>query len=130
MAQFNTYPAMRAQTFDLPAILSQAEDLRGQRSLIGLMSRLKSDPNYLDFVANGGGFSSYFTEEAAFKKHLERFYTRKGIDYKTVLDSPSKFFYAVERIADSFEMATRLGEYRKAIRKVMRSRPDAGPNTH
>ena len=86
-------------------------------SAIGLMSRLRSDPNYRDFIANGGGFSSYFTEEAAFKKHLKRFYARTGIDYKTVLDTPSKVLYAAERIADAFEMATRLGEYRKAIRK-------------
>ena len=73
-------------------------------------------------VANGGGFSSYFTEEAAFKKHLKRFYASKGINYKTVLDTPSKFFYAIERIADAFEMATRLGEYRKAIRRVITAR--------
>jgi hypothetical protein len=72
------------------------------------------EPSPQDFIANGGGFSSYFVDEAAFKKHLERFYTSKGIDFRTVLDSPSKLPYAVERIADAFEMATRLCEFRRA----------------
>jgi len=82
----------------------------------GMVSRMTSDPNYRDFIANGGGFSSYFVEETAFKTHLERFYGSKGIDYKAVLDSPSKLLYALERFADAFEMSTRLGEYRQAIK--------------
>ncbi|MGH6663168.1 MAG: LPD38 domain-containing protein, partial [Rhodospirillales bacterium] len=83
----------------------------------GLASRVKADQNYRDFVANGGGFSSYLVDEAAFRTHLERFYTRKGIDYGTVLDSPAKMLLGLERVADAFEVATRLGEFRKAIEK-------------
>ena len=33
MPQFNAYPALQARTFDLPAIMRQAEQLKGQRPL-------------------------------------------------------------------------------------------------
>ena len=80
----------------------------------GLKPRIMADDSYKEFIANGGGFSSYFVDEGAFKTHLERFYTSKGIDYRTVLDAPAKLLFAVERIADAFEMSTRLGEYQRA----------------
>ena len=83
----------------------------------GMVSRVKADPNYRDFIANGGGFSSYLVDESAFRVHLERFYRSKGIDYRTVLDSPRKLLFALERIADAVEMSTRLGEFRKAAKK-------------
>ncbi|MHB1219147.1 MAG: LPD38 domain-containing protein [Alphaproteobacteria bacterium] len=86
-------------------------------SLKGMKSRLMADPTYRDFIANGGGSASYFTDEKAFKKHLERFYGEKGINYKTVLDTPSKLLYAAERIADAFEVSTRIGEYKRAIER-------------
>jgi hypothetical protein len=80
----------------------------------GMASRIASDQNYRQFIANGGGFSSYFTDESAFKTHLERFYSERGIDYRTVLDTPSKMLYGLERFADAFEMSTRLGEFQRA----------------
>ncbi len=86
-------------------------------SLRGMASRIKSDENYRDFIANGGGFSSYFVDENAFRTHLEKFYTKKGIDYRTVLDSPARVLFAVERIADAFEMSARLGEFRRARKR-------------
>jgi hypothetical protein len=81
----------------------------------GMASRIASDENYRAYIANGGGFSSYLVDESAFKTHLERFYTSRGIDYRTVIDSPAKLLFAMERVADSFEMATRLGEFRRAV---------------
>jgi hypothetical protein len=89
-------------------------------SAIGLKSRLTKDQNYRDFIANGGGLSSVFTGEKGakpFRQQLQRFYGRKGIDYRTVLDTPAKLLHGVETIADAFEMATRLGEFRRAIHK-------------
>jgi hypothetical protein len=80
----------------------------------GLVSRLKQDANYREFIANGGGMASYLLDETAFRVHLERFYTKKGIDYRTVMDAPAKLLYGAERIADAFEMATRLGEFGRA----------------
>lgn len=79
----------------------------------GMASRIKQDTAYREYLANGGGFASYLTDDATFRAHLERFYTRKGINPKTVLDTPDKMMYFVETLADSFEMSTRLGEYKR-----------------
>ena len=83
-------------------------------SVRGFKSRLTKDPAYREFIANGGGFSSYLVDEGAFKRHLERFYAKKNIDYRTVLDTPAKLLHAVESMVDAFEMSTRLGEYKRA----------------
>lgn len=86
-------------------------------SLQGMRLRMTSDPVYRDFIANGGGLSSIFLDEGALRSKLKRFYQRQGIDYKTVLDTPEKLLNAVETLGDSFEMSTRLGEYRRAIQR-------------
>ena len=83
-------------------------------SAVGLKSRLTQDQNYRDFIANGGGFSSYLLDEGAFKANLSRFYGRRGINYRTVLDTPAKLLLGLERIADAVEMSARLGEFRRA----------------
>ena len=83
-------------------------------SIRGMQSRLKKDATYREFIANGGGFSSYLLDETAFRKHLARFYTKKGINYRMVVDTPGKALYALETIADAFEMSTRLGEFHRA----------------
>ena len=83
-------------------------------SIRGMKSRLTKDKDYQEFIANGGGFSSYLLDEGAFRKHLERFYKKKGIDYRSVMDSPSKLLHGIETITDAFEMSTRLGEYKRA----------------
>lgn len=83
-------------------------------SIRGMKSRVTHDQNYKDFIANGGGFSSYLVDEEAFAKHLEKFYTKKGINPHNVLNTPAKLLYGLETIADAFEMSTRLGEYRRA----------------
>jgi hypothetical protein len=80
----------------------------------GLTSRLTKDQNYKDFIANGGGFSSYFHDAEAYKTHLKRFNARRGIA-QSVLDTPAKFLFMIEYLADATEMSTRLGEYAKAI---------------
>ncbi|MDF2366321.1 LPD38 domain-containing protein [Sneathiella sp.] len=83
-------------------------------SIRGMKSRVMQDQNYKDFIANGGGFSSYLVDEEAFAKHLEKFYTKKGINPHNVLNTPAKLLYGLETIADAFEMSTRLGEFRRA----------------
>ena len=86
-------------------------------SAAGFLHRLRGSQTYRDFLANGGGFSSYLMEEGDFRAHLARFYRGRGIDYRTILDTPRKLFFGLERVADSFEMATRLGEYSRAIKR-------------
>jgi conjugative element/phage-associated large polyvalent protein len=83
-------------------------------SIRGMKSRITKDATYREFIANGGGFSSYLVDERAFKKHLESFYTKKGIDPKYVLDAPGKLLYFMESLTDAFEMSTRLGEFKQA----------------
>lgn len=83
-------------------------------SLKGFKSRLTKDAAYREYIANGGGFSSYLIDEGAFRKHLEGFYSKKGISYRNVINTPAKALYALEHVADAFEMATRLGEFKRA----------------
>nr|MBP8277532.1 hypothetical protein [Propionivibrio sp.] len=86
-------------------------------SLQGMRLRMTNDPLYKDYIANGGGLSSLFLDEHHLRTKLEKFYTRQGIDYRTVLDTPDKILSFVETLGDSFEMSTRLGEYKRAIGK-------------
>lgn len=85
-------------------------------SLQGMRLRLKNDPLYKDYIANGGGLSSLYLDEHHLRTKLEKFYNRQGIDYRTVLDTPDKLLTAIETMADAFEMSTRLGEYNRAIK--------------
>lgn len=82
-------------------------------SVRGMASRITEDPTYKEFIANGGGFASYLRNEETFRAHLDRFYSEKGINLKTVLDTPDKLMYGLETIADAFEMSSRLGEYKR-----------------
>ncbi len=84
-------------------------------SLNGMRLRLKNDPLYQDYIANGGGLSSLYLDEHHLRTKLEKFYGQQGIDYRTVLDTPDKVLGAIETMADAFEMSTRLGEYKRAI---------------
>lgn len=84
-------------------------------SLDGMRMRMTSDPIYKEWVANGGGLSSIYLDEAKFRTKLEKFYTRQGIDYRTVLDAPGKLLNMVETLGDAFESSTRLGEYKRAV---------------
>jgi len=84
-------------------------------SLRGMASRLRTDQDYRDFIANGGGMSSILIDEDAMRRRLERFYVRKGINPRYVLHAWDRFMGGIELIADSFELSTRLGEYKRAI---------------
>ena len=85
-------------------------------SLRSMQMRMTNDPLYLEYVANGGGLSSLFLDEHHLRTKLEKFYSRQGIDYRTVLDAPDKILSFVETLGDAFEMSTRLGEYERAIK--------------
>lgn len=84
-------------------------------SINGMRLRLTNDPLYKDYIANGGGLSSLYLDERHLRTKLEKFYSKQGVDYRTVLDSPNKLLNAIETMADAFEMSTRLGEYKRAI---------------
>ncbi len=84
-------------------------------SINGMRLRLTNDPLYKDYIANGGGLSSLYLDEHHLRTKLEKFYSKQGIDYRTVLDAPDKLLNAIETMADAFEISTRLGEYKRAI---------------
>lgn len=94
------------------SVMSRGGFLPVVDSLKGMKSRITKDPTYQEFIANGGGMASYLLDETNMRAHLERFYTSKGINPKTVLDTHAKLMYGIETIADAFEMSTRLGEYK------------------
>lgn len=96
------------------AVTSRTGFLPAIDSARGLIARLKNDTAYKEYIANGGGFASYLVDERALRAHLDRFYSEKGFNAKTVLDAPDKFLYFIETLFDSFEVATRLGEYKRA----------------
>lgn len=85
-------------------------------SIRGMQMRLTNDPLYKEFVANGGGLSSIYLEEGRMRAQLEKFYSSRGIDYRTVLNTPEKLWGFVEKMADAFETSTRLGEFERAIK--------------
>ncbi len=87
--------------------------------------RLPEDPDYKDFIANGGGISSYLLDERAYRANLEAFYRRKGIDPRTVMGLGRRGWHAIERIADAFEMSTRLGAFKQARKRGLDPRAAA-----
>lgn len=97
------------------SVMSQHGFMPVMDSLRGMAMRLTEDPLYKEYIANGGGLSSIYLDEAKFRAKLEKFYTSKGIDYRTVLDTPEKLLSFVETLGDAFEMSTRLGEYKRGI---------------
>lgn len=86
-------------------------------SLSGMKSRIARDPAYKEAMANGVGLSSMMRDEKAFRKHLERFYSKKKLNPHYILDAPDKVVYALETIAEAFETSTRYGEYKRARAK-------------
>lgn len=83
-------------------------------SLSGMATRITQDETYREYIANGGGMSSYMVDPDAFKKRLEKWYTGKGVDYRSVIDTPGKLLYALEIMGEAVEMSTRLGDYKRA----------------
>lgn len=86
----------------------------GVDTIKGMASRLKKDPAYKEFLANGGGHASYLVDESAVRKSLSNWYDKKGINYKNVLNTPGKWLLAMEKLVEVTELSTRLGEYKRA----------------
>lgn len=87
-------------------------------SVKGLVSRFREDETYREAIANGVGFSSFLVDEDSARAELGRltrqFYDKHGIDWRYVMSAPDKALLALEKFANAFEMATRLGEYARA----------------
>ena len=93
-------------------VLSKAGYIPFKDFLIGLKSRITKDKNYREFIENGGGRSSIYANEASVRRKLDDFYNSKGIVSNLVINTPRKFFRALETFGDAIESASRLGEKR------------------
>jgi hypothetical protein len=85
-------------------------------TLEGMTHRITHDSTYRQFLANGGGLASMYTDPEEFETNLKGFYHGKGIDFKTVVN-PRNWIRGIMLLADAAEMSTRLGEYSKGIEK-------------
>ena len=91
----------------------------------GFKSRIMQDANYKDFIANGGGMSSYMVDPETLKARADHYYRKKGINRHLVANTTVRTFHALQVMADAFEMATRLGEFKRAKKRGKTSRTAA-----
>lgn len=114
-------PAFMAANFARDQMMAGIMTQSGFRPIIdamdGMRHRMTTSPLYREWVANGGGMSSLFLDESAFRAKLEQFYSSQGVDYRTVIDSPRKLLGMIETFGDAFESATRIGEMGRALAK-------------
>ena len=85
----------------------------------GLIRILKKDQVYRDAVANGFGFHSRFVDDDTFARHvrrkMDRFYTRKGINPRSVIDTPERFIEMLEVLGTTIENMSRMAEYANTV---------------
>lgn len=96
------------------SILSQSGYKPYYDGINGIVTRLKKDPDYIEWMANGGDLAGYYINEGVFKKKLKTFYNKKGISLETVATSPKQIINALEALASLTEIASRLGEFKRA----------------
>ena len=109
------------------AVLSKNHALPFVESAKGFVARIRKDDDYWEFVFNGGGFSSFLVDEDAYRARVGAFYKKKGIDPRNVILGLRSMGLALETAAEAFEVATRIGEFKKA--KGRGKRPDRRPPT-
>lgn len=114
-------PTFMAANFARDQMMAGIMTKSGFRPIIdamdGMRHRMTTSPLYREWVANGGGMSSLFLDESAFRAKLEQFYSSQGVDYRTVIDSPKKFLGMIETFGDAFESATRIGSFKRSLEK-------------
>jgi hypothetical protein len=114
-------PTFAAANFSRDQMMAGIMTKSGFRPIIdamdGMRHRMTTSPLYREWVANGGGMSSLFLDESAFRAKLEQFYSSQGVDYRTVIDSPKKLLGMIETFGDAFESATRIGSFKRSLEK-------------
>ena len=96
------------------AVLSKNHSLPFVQSAKGFVARIRKDEDYWEFVANGGGFASFLVDEDAYRARIGAFYKKKGINPRNVILGLRSMALALETAAEAFEIATRIGEFKKA----------------
>tara|TARA_Y100000310_G_scaffold339279_1_gene431489 strand:- start:523 stop:4413 length:3891 start_codon:yes stop_codon:yes gene_type:complete len=95
-------------------VLSRYGFVPGVDNIKGMISYWAQDPTYREYLANGGAMASFWTNEEKAHKNLEAFHRKVGVDPATVLNTPRNFVNFVQKTANSFEVATRLGAGKRA----------------
>lgn len=86
-------------------------------SFRGMYHMMRKSPLAKEFIANGGGMATYLVDEAAMKRQLDNFYVGNKINPKYVVNTPMRWYNALERFVEAFEVGTRLGEYDRALKR-------------
>ena len=90
----------------------------------GLMGVLNKDADYFDWIANGGSQSAFVSEDVD--------YTQRSIDkitggsnWQQFKNKPfSKTLDTIQKIAEYSEYATRLSNYKQAVKNLAKQRAD------
>ena len=90
----------------------------------GLMGVLNKDADYFDWIANGGSQSAFVSEDVD--------YTQRAIDditggsnWQQFKNKPfSKALDTIQKIAEYSEYATRLSNYKQAVKNLAKQRAD------
>ena len=107
-------------------LLSKSGFKPGLDSIKGFSSRLRQDASYWEAMINGVGMSTFaHSESQQLRQHMEKFYTKQGIDMNTLLDSPARLLDAWDDLASATEYAARLQEYKNLRAKGVPARKAA-----
>jgi hypothetical protein len=107
------------------SVFSRYGFVPGIDSVRGLKSRVFHDENFKLWMANGGGFGGLQLEESGYTRHLERAYRKLGVDPRTVVTSYQDGLLFARLMADAFEAASRMGEFRKGMAREVDPRTGA-----
>lgn len=88
-----------------------------KNSFEGLGRRLFHDETYKLWMANGGAFAGLQMREKAYRRHLDRMYSERGVNPRSVIMGAQDILRFAQSIADSAEAASRVGEMHLGIKK-------------
>lgn len=95
-------------------------------SIRGFKSRMSEDSAYWEAMVNGMGMASMLHGETARYQHrLERIYTKNGVSWQSVIDTPGKLADMWEDIASYSEYSARVQEFKKARKAGVSAREAA-----
>lgn len=104
--------------------------LGGQRPFVDTLAAMREiwtqSDDFKLFMANGGGFGQAVSDETrALKVRAEKLMSAKGVSIKAVLDTPEKLVEFWDTWGQSFELATRLAEFKRVRAKGATAREAA-----
>ena len=80
----------------------------------GMRSALRKDQDYWDYIRSGADVGGTGLDEEQMRRRIEKYYSDKGIDPRSVLTTGRKALDAFDQFNWAMERATRLGEFMRA----------------